>query len=55
MKIENSEGRCTGEHRYFVCETFIDERTRIAQVILACTACGEPKLNTVSLNKKETV
>jgi hypothetical protein len=48
-----SEGRCFGEHRFFVCETFIDEKTRIVDVVLACTACGEPKVLQVSLNKKD--
>lgn len=51
--MERSEGRCLGEHRYFVCETFIDEKSRRVQVILACTACGEPKLIEQSLIKKE--
>lgn len=45
------EGRCFGEHRYFVCETFVDEKTRLVQCVLACTACGEPKLIEVSLKK----
>ena len=49
----SQEGRCQGEHRYFVVECFIDEKIRLAQVILACTACGEPKLLEVSLNKEK--
>lgn len=47
-----SEGQCQGEHRFFVCETFIDEITRTVQVILACTACGKPKVNEISLKKE---
>jgi hypothetical protein len=46
------EGQCHGQHRYFVCETVFDEKTRTAMVILACTACGVPKVNEISLKKE---
>lgn len=46
------EGRCDGQHRFFVCETVFDEKTHTATVILACTACGESKVNIISLKKE---
>ena len=51
--METNGGRCYGEHRFFVAETFVDEKSRLVQALVVCTACGEFKLIEVSLKKEK--